>query len=113
MARRRRPRRIGFRRSSANRGVLLGEVRAVRGDRGERVVVRLVRPVRRGDGIVFEGDRDLGQEVGGRVYEIFADRRSVQEADSGATVDLTFQHGLVARVKSGRARKSGRPTIRN
>ena len=43
--------------SSAKRGTHLGEVKAVRGG---RVAVRLAGPVRRGDGVVFEGDRSRG-----------------------------------------------------
>ncbi len=42
---------------STKRGVLLGEVRGVRGD---RILVELVGPLRRGDGVVFEGDRSQG-----------------------------------------------------
>jgi putative protease len=54
--------------SSAKRGVLLGEVRGVRGG---RVRVALSIGVRRGMGVVFEGDRDTDDEQGGRIYEIF------------------------------------------
>ena len=53
--------------ASAKRGVLVGEVRAVRGC---RVVVELSRPLRRGDGVVFEGDRNQGDEQGGRVWDV-------------------------------------------
>jgi U32 family peptidase len=60
--------------SSAKRGVLLGEVRGVR---GERVRVALTSAVRLGMGVVFEGDRDAGEEQGGRIYEIFSEGRSV------------------------------------
>jgi putative protease len=61
--------------SSAKRGVLLGEIQAVRGD---RVSVRLASPVRRGMGVVFEGDRSIGGEQGGRIFEIFDNGRSVE-----------------------------------
>jgi U32 family peptidase len=54
--------------SSAKRGVLLGEVTRISGN---RVQIRLQRAVKPGDGIVFEGDRASGQEQGGRVYQVF------------------------------------------
>ncbi len=53
--------------SSAKRGVLVGEVKAVR---GHRVVVSARRSVAPGDGVVFAGDREEGDEQGGRVYEV-------------------------------------------
>src|SRR6478609_1032948 len=52
--------------SSAKRGVLVGKVQAVR---GERVVVATEQPIAPGDGVVFAGDREEGDEQGGRVYE--------------------------------------------
>ena len=45
--------------SSAKRGVLLGEVKAIH---GQRVLVRLSGQVARGDGVVFEGDREHNEE---------------------------------------------------
>ncbi len=48
--------------SSAKRGILLGEVTAVR---GTRVEVELVAPIAAGDGVVFEGDRSTDAEQGG------------------------------------------------
>jgi U32 family peptidase len=61
--------------SSAKRGVLLGEVRGVRGD---RVRIAPTSAVRRGMGVVFEGDRESVGEQGGRIFEIFAKGRSVE-----------------------------------
>jgi U32 family peptidase len=58
--------------SSAKRGVLLGEVTRISGN---RVQIRLERAVKPGDGIVFEGDRASGQEQGGRVYQVFPGQR--------------------------------------
>ena len=84
--------------SSAKRGTHLGEVKAVRGG---RVAVRLAGPVRRGDGVVFEGDRAEGTETGGRVYEIFQDGRPVKEAAAGGLVELAFRHGT---IQSGNVR---------
>jgi putative protease len=53
--------------SSAKRGVLVGEVKSVR---GQHVVVAARRPVAPGDGVVFAGNREEGDEQGGRVYEV-------------------------------------------
>ena len=82
--------------SSAKRGTLLGEVRGVR---GERIVVELAGPIRRGDGVVFEGDRSREAEQGGRVYEVFQGRRSVEEAVAGGVVELAFRYGAIDRSK--------------
>jgi putative protease len=54
-------------RSSAKRGVLVGEVKSIR---GQHVVVSARRPVAPGDGLVFAGNREAGDEQGGRVYEV-------------------------------------------
>ncbi len=64
--------------SSAKRGVRLGAVVAVR---GQRVRVRLSGEVAAGDGVVFAGDREQGREQGGRVYEVL---------QKGQDVELTF-----------------------
>jgi len=61
--------------SSAKRGVLLGEVTALRGG---RVVVQARIPVAPGDGVVFAGDREQGAEQGGRVYEVRERGRQVE-----------------------------------
>ncbi len=86
--------------ASAKRGVYLGEVVVVH---GERVAVQLADTVRRGDGIVFEADRSRGEEVGGRVFEIFQGRTSLKEAPAGQHVDLAFRHGAIdyTRVHQG------------
>lgn len=78
--------------SSANRGVYLGEVVGVR---GERVAVELVASIKRGDGVVFDGDRFEGNEQGGRVYEVFFRGRSVTEPVCSGEVELTFRHGTI------------------
>jgi U32 family peptidase len=77
---------------STKRGVLLGEVRGVR---GERILVELAGPLQRGDGVVFEGDRSQAAEQGGRVYEIFQDRRSVETEVASGTVELAFRYGSI------------------
>lgn len=78
--------------SSAKRGVYLGDV--VRIDR-RRVVVRLATPVRRGDGVVFAGDRALGVEQGGRIFRVFSQGRLVEDAIARGVVELEFQPGTV------------------
>ncbi len=53
--------------SSAKRGVLLGEVTAVH---TRTVIVKTQRPIALGDGVVFAGKREEGDEQGGRIYEV-------------------------------------------
>jgi putative protease len=77
--------------SSAKRGVRLGHIERVVRD---RVVVSLQRRVRRGDGLVFEGNRAESQETGGRVFEIFARGEAVAEVEGG-TVELAFMRGAI------------------
>ncbi len=88
--------------SSAKRGVLLGHVRAVR---GARVAVELRAQVKRGDGVAFAGNRAEGEEQGGRVYEVFAGKRSLTDPVATGVVELTFAHGAVdfARLSPGQA----------
>lgn len=76
--------------SSANRGVLLGRVKAVR--RG-RVTVELRCSVKRGDGVVFETDPQDENPPGGRVYEIFRNGQPLVEVSPPDSVELAFQHG--------------------
>jgi len=49
------------------RGVYLGDVAGID---GERVGIKLVAPLKAGDGIVFDAGRPEEKEEGGRVYEI-------------------------------------------
>ena len=78
--------------SSAKRGVLLGTVEGVH---RSRVRVNLVTSIKRGDGIVFEGDRVADQVQGGRVYEVVSHGQSLTEPISTGIVDLSFQHGAI------------------
>ena len=78
-------------RSSSKRGVLVG--RLVR-KKGDRVVVDLDAPLSKGDGIVFEGDRAAGTEVGGRIFQILVNHRPAEQAVIGR-VELEFQRGLI------------------
>jgi U32 family peptidase len=80
---------------SANRGVCVGQVRGVR---GERILVELAGPLRRGDGVVFEGDRSQAAEQGGRVYEIFQNRRSLETEVAAGLVELAFRYGSINRA---------------
>ena len=73
--------------SSAKRGVLLGTVRGLNGD---RVSIDLECSISRGDGIVFEGDREKNDEQGGRVYQVYADGRKMNEAVESGVAELTF-----------------------
>jgi len=77
--------------SSAKRGVKVGTV--VR-RKGSRLLVDLAMPLAKGDGIVLEGDRVEGTEVGGRVYEIFQNGQAVEVPVQGQ-VELSFARGLL------------------
>lgn len=78
--------------SSAKRGVLLGSVADISKN---RVRVRLVRPLKRGDGVAFEGGRMEGTEQGGRVFEIWLAGRQVKDAPASAEAELSFGHGAI------------------
>jgi putative protease len=86
--------------SSAKRGVLLGQVRAISRD---RVTVELSRGVHRGDGVVFAGDRAENEEQGGRVYEIFSAGRAVDESAAGQVAELAFGRDAIdlSRLRPG------------
>ena len=89
-------------RSSAKRGVYLGEVVQTR--RG-RVQLRLACSIKPGDGIVFSGDRMQGEEQGGRVYEMFLQGRRVREPVARGLVELAFAQGAIdpRRLEVGQA----------
>lgn len=73
--------------SSAKRGVLLGRITGLR---DMSIEVELSAPVRRGDGVVFEGDRIAGTEQGGRIYGVFRGRNSLDQPVSTGRVWLEF-----------------------
>ena len=73
--------------SSAKRGVFLGEVIAVR---GQRVAVRLASPVAAGDGVVFEGDRAKDREQGGRIFHVLLRGEVVKVPIGSGVVELEF-----------------------
>ncbi len=72
--------------SSAKRGVLLGKIIQIR---GQRVVVEPVGEVAPGDGIVFSGDREQGTEQGGRVYEVTPRGKLVELAFGRDSIDFS------------------------
>lgn len=85
--------------SSAKKGVKAGHVVRVR---GERVLVDLDVPLMPGDGVVFEGDRIAGDEIGGRIFQVFLNGKRCDQPIAGR-VELAFQHGLIGEdnVRSG------------
>jgi len=78
--------------NSANRGVLLGAVTQVR---GQRVQVDLQRAIKAGDGVTFEGDRLSGPVQGGRVWDVFQGKRRLEGPIDRGLVELTFVRGAV------------------
>jgi putative protease len=81
-------------RFGTKRGVYLGEVAAVR---NEAVSIRLVAPLKPGDGIVFDAGQPDLREEGGRVYQVEA------EAGSRELTRLRFGQGDIdwSRVQAG------------
>ncbi len=79
------------------RGVFLGEVTRVERD---RVALRLVGPLKPGDGVVFDAGNPEEQEEGGRVYEV---RSAKCEVRSEPQVELLFGRGDIdfSRVRVG------------
>jgi putative protease len=77
---------------TSHRGTRLGTILEVRRD---AVVVKLIAPVRCGDGVFFENSNDPEHSQGGRVYEIIRRRESVKEAEGGAKVLLTFANDSI------------------
>jgi putative protease len=77
--------------SSAKKGVKAGSVLRMR---GQNVIVHLDVPLMAGDGIVFDGDRISGKELGGRIFQIFADGKLADGPVEGRA-ELSFQRGLL------------------
>jgi U32 family peptidase len=76
--------------SSAKRGVLVGEVKAIR---GRSVVVSAQRTVAPGDGVVFGGDREAGEEQGGRVFAVTPRSKGEMELSFGRdAIDFAQLH---------------------
>jgi putative protease len=68
------------------RGVFIGEVTRVQ---GERVILQMTSPVKAGDGVVFDAGRPQENEEGGRVFTVRADERGLGPKE----VALTFGRG--------------------
>ena len=91
--------------SSSKRGVLIGVVRAVRNDRViiERRGSTADTPgIKRGDGVAFDCGRPVDDEQGGRIYEIFASGKPIDEVPRSAAghtapavIELKFAHGAI------------------
>ena len=77
--------------TSAKQGVLVGRVIRKKAD---RVVAELMAPLSKGDGVVFQGDRAAGTEIGGRIFQIFVNHQNLDEAPAGRA-ELEFQKGLL------------------
>jgi len=89
-------------RFGTKRGVLLGEVTRVD---GETVQLRLVAPLKPGDGVVFDAGRPEDGEEGGRVYQV---------EPRGRETVLRFGHGDIdfRRVQAGhRVWKTSDPAL--
>ena len=76
------------------RGVFLGEVSRIE---GERVCVKLQAPLKPGDGVVFDAGHPEQEEEGGRVYEVQSLKSKVQspKSEGGASqfAELSFGRG--------------------
>jgi len=68
------------------RGVFLGEITEVLRD---GVLLKLVAPLKPGDGVVFDASRPAEEEEGGRVYEIRKSKSAIQNDES----EIRFGHG--------------------
>ncbi|MSU48970.1 MAG: U32 family peptidase [Opitutus sp.] len=81
-------------RFGTKRGVFLGEVARVT---DESVSVRLIAPLKPGDGIVFDAGKPDEREEGGRVYQVEA------EGGPAGETTLRFGHGDIdwRRVRTG------------
>jgi putative protease len=77
--------------SSAKRGVLAGRI--VR-KKGERLVVDLDLALAKGDGIVLQGDRAAGTEIGGRIFQIYTNHRPTDHPAKGR-VEIELQRGVL------------------
>ncbi|MCA9182652.1 MAG: DUF3656 domain-containing protein, partial [Planctomycetales bacterium] len=78
--------------SSAKRGVLIGTILDTRGD---SLKVELSAPLVVGDGIVLSGDRIGGNEIGGRVYELYQQGLRIEQATEGETIVVLQRDSLL------------------
>ncbi len=85
--------------SSAKKGVSVGRVIKLQ---GSRLSVDLTVPLVKGDGIVLQGNRALGQELGGRIFQVFVDNRTT-DAPAQGRVELAFQNGFFQGIADPRS----------
>jgi putative protease len=87
--------------SSAKRGVHVGRVLGLR---GEKLLAELSVPLIKGDGVVLQGSRIDGNELGGRIFQVLQNGVATDLPTSGR-VELAFQNGLFknAKVVAGQA----------
>jgi putative protease len=71
------------------RGVYLGDVAAIE---GERIKIKLEGPLKPGDGIVFDAGHPEAKEEGGRVYEVKNGQGSTTMAFGRGDVDFSRVH---------------------
>src|SRR5580692_4648268 len=71
------------------RGVLLGEVSRIA---GERIALKLVAPLKPGDGVVFDAGRPDDKEEGGRIYGIKTFKGKIQNTEESV---LEFGYGNI------------------
>ena len=81
--------------TSAKQGVRVGKVIGLR---GERLLVELSLPLIKGDGVVLEGGRLSGTEIGGRIFQVYVNGNATDLPASGR-VELAFQNGLFKDVE--------------
>ena len=81
--------------TSAKQGVQVGKVIALR---GERLLVDLETPLIKGDGVVLQGDRISGKEIGGRIFQVYVNGQPTDLPAKGK-VELGFQNGLFRNVE--------------
>ncbi len=77
---------------SAKRGTLVGHVVSTS---AQSVIVHLDSPLKRGDGVAFDGDRLGGQQQGGRIYELFQNSLPCLDPVVGKHVELRFAYDSI------------------
>ncbi len=89
--------------------MLLGKITQLRGD---AVVIDSAVPLATGDGIVLEGDRFAGREIGGRIYELVQNGHkstpSSQALSKSIYSEVRFKY---SKMRWSSVNESGRPTI--
>ncbi len=68
------------------------------GRHGDRLRVELDEPLAKGDGVVLEGDRAGGEEVGGHVYQVFRGGEPLDEPATGR-LEILLPPGVIERAE--------------